>query len=216
MLLTCQKNLSELGFTGKKFIRRTDLTESIRASIAVRAYLAKETSEWGIITFLAQEYNISRSFIYDMLFDLTSVCSILFNKEQTQMMSISRQMALEMILSLRLEGKCSIETISVIMKRFESPCSAVGFISEYLNEAGSLVFDTFKNDRNETQCVVFLSDEIFAKKVPILVTVDAVSSAILKIELTDTRKADDWIKHWNCIEDNGHMAIYLVAMRGQD
>ncbi|MBF0233916.1 MAG: hypothetical protein HQK65_12885 [Desulfamplus sp.] len=129
-------------------------------------------------------------------------------------MSVSRQTAIQMILSLLLEGKCSIEANSVIMKRFAMPCSSVGFISEYLNKAGSSVYDTFKNDRNETQYVVFLSDEIFAKKVPILVTVDPINSAILKIELADTRKADDWIKHWNCIEGNGHMAIYLVSDEG--
>jgi len=46
------------------------------------------------------------------------------------------------------------------------------------------------------------------------VTVDPVSSAILKIELSDTRKAKDWIEHWNCIENNGHVAIYLVSDEG--
>ena len=45
-------------------------------------------------------------------------------------------------------------------------------------------------------------------------TVDPVSSAILRIELSDTRKAKDWVEHWECIEDNGYTAIYLVSDEG--
>ena len=56
--------------------------------------------------------------------------------------------------------------------------------------------------------------EIFSKNMPILVTVDPVSSAILRIELSDTRKAKDWVKHWECIENNGYSAIYLVSDEG--
>jgi hypothetical protein len=62
--------------------------------------------------------------------------------------------------------------------------------------------------------MVFASDEIFSKNTPILVTVDPVSSAILKMELSDTRKAKDWVEHWNCIENNGHIAVYLVSDEG--
>jgi hypothetical protein len=58
---------------------------------------------------------------------------------------------------------------------------------------------------------VFASDEIFSKNTPVLVTADPVSSAILRIELSDSRKAQDWVKHWECIEDNGYTAIYLVS-----
>ena len=61
---------------------------------------------------------------------------------------------------------------------------------------------------------VFASDEIFSKHTPILVTVDPVSSVILRIELSETRKADDWVKHWQCIENNGYTAIDLVSDEG--
>jgi ABC-type transporter MlaC component len=60
----------------------------------------------------------------------------------------------------------------------------------------------------------FLCDEIFSKSLPILVTVEPISSAILKIELADTRKAEDWKKHWKCLEENGYYAIYLVSDEG--
>jgi len=48
-----------------------------------------------------------------------------------------------------------------------------------------------------------------------LVTVEPISSAILKIELADSRKAEDWKKHWNCLKDNGYYAVYLVSDEGK-
>jgi len=47
-----------------------------------------------------------------------------------------------------------------------------------------------------------------------LVTVDPISSAILRIELADTRKAEDWKNHWECLQKNGYYAIYLVSDEG--
>ena len=48
-----------------------------------------------------------------------------------------------------------------------------------------------------------------------MVTVEPISSAILKIELADSRKAEDWKKHWNCLKDNGYYAVYLVSDEGK-
>jgi hypothetical protein len=59
----------------------------------------------------------------------------------------------------------------------------------------------------DVQLVVFLSDEIFAKNIPILVTVDPISSAILRIELADSRKVEDWKNHWECL-------TYLLQLQG--
>ena len=214
MLFTNGKNVSQKNIAGKKFLRREDLTESIRISIAVRGFLAKENSEWGMITFLAKEYNVSRTFIYDLILSLSTFLSIILYKKPSQMRSISMDMVLQQILSFRMEGKCSLEATSVMMKRLGLPCNSMGFISEYLEKTGSLLPDTLKSDESETQSVIFVSDEVFAKNTPILVTVDPVSSAILKIELADARKAKNWVTHWNCIQKNGHMAIYLVSDEG--
>ena len=54
-------------------------------------------------------------------------------------------------------------------------------------------------------------DAPFSKAKPILVTVDPISSAILRVELVDKRSAEVWKHHWNCIEDDGYIALYLVC-----
>ena len=207
-------NLPEYVFTGKKFLRREDITEAIRAHIAVTGFMAMENSNYGIITNLARQFNVSRPFIYDAIDSLKAVFPIIFNKNSSNLNAIDKKIAVSHILSLRLEGRCSIENISTLMKRFELANNSVGFISQYLSHVGSLLPTTLINREDNVRLLVFASDEVFAKNKPILVTVDPVSSAILKIELSDTRKAKDWIAHWNCIENNGHIAIYLVSDEG--
>jgi hypothetical protein len=56
-----------------------------------------------------------------------------------------------------------------------------------------------------------LSDEIFSKRVPILVTVEPISSAILKIEWADSRRAEQWKAHWQSLAEHGYRAEYLVS-----
>ena len=214
MQLTDLDNLAEYLLIGKKFIRRKDLTESIKSYIAVQGYQAQQSSQRGVITHLSNQFNVSRQFVYDAISSLKGALGIIFNKTETSMNSVDETEALSHILSLRLEGKCSLEAISMVMKRFKVANNSVGFISQYLGKVGSLVPNTLINKEGAVRLIAYASDEIFSNGVPILVTVDPYSSAILKIELADSRKAKDWINHWNCIEDNGHVAIYLVSDEG--
>ncbi|MCP4377927.1 MAG: hypothetical protein GY794_17335, partial [bacterium] len=93
-------------------------------------------------------------------------------------------------------------------------CSS-GSISQTLSRIGGLLPTTLSAENGITQYLVFASDEIFSKIIPILVTVDPCSSAILRIELANSRKAEDWKRHFECLRDNGMEAIYLVSDEGK-
>jgi len=206
---------SKTALRGNKFVRRSDLTPSKRLYIAYTALRAMADSSWGTITFLAQQFMISRMFVYMLANSLEQTSFIVFGDHANKPTGINERVSLEYILSLRLEGKCSISSISTIMKRFLIKNGAVGSISECLQYIGALLPNTLSTDNNEAQLVVFVSDEIFSKNIPLLVTVDPISSAILRIELADTRKAEDWKNHWECLEKNGYYAIYLVSDEGK-
>jgi hypothetical protein len=47
-----------------KFIRRDDLTPSLRMQIASTAVVAHTLGVWGVITNLSQRFKISRTFVY--------------------------------------------------------------------------------------------------------------------------------------------------------
>ncbi len=213
-MLINQVSLTKSGTIRKGFQRREDLTETIRMDIAVTAYLAQQHSEWGVITVIARQHNVSRTFVYNTLFKMRESLLVTFGNNSYVSDAIDVEDALRHILSLRLEGGCSLQGISTCMKRFGLKNSSVGFISQYLAKVGSQLPSTFSNQENTVELAVFASDEIFSKHTPILVTVDPVSSVILRIELSDTRKAKDWVDHWQCIEDNGYIAIYLVSDEG--
>jgi hypothetical protein len=115
------------------------------------------------------------------------------------------------MLSLRLEGCSSIGAISTIMNRFECELSSTGSISQMLSRIGCLLPMTVSIETGIIQYLIFVSDEIFSKNIPILITVDPCSSAILRMELTDSRSADDWQNHFECLNHNGIEAIYLVS-----
>ena len=197
---------------GIKFIRRPDLNSSKRLHIAVTALLAMLNCRWGTISGMAKQYNVSRTFIYMLASTLTERDSVLFgiSNQYTE----SKFVAFQYMLSLRLEGRCSIQAVSTIMNRFQISPNAVGSVSQYLTYFGSLLPNTLSSNNEEIKIVVFLSDEIFSKNTPILVTVDADSSAILRIELTNSRKAEEWKHHWQCLEENGIFAVYLVCDEG--
>ena len=198
---------------GNKFIRRADLTASTRLYIAFTALMVIEFNIWGKITELSRQFNISRMFVYMLAATLKQTTPIIFGDKPTKNIIIEKRVPYEYMLSLRLEGRCSIGAISTIMKRFGIKNDSFGSISQYLHYFGGLLPSTLLAE-NEEQFVIFLSDELFSKSIPILVTVDPISSAILRIELADSRKAEDWKKHWKCLEENGYCAIYLVSDEG--
>ena len=96
------------------------------------------------------------------------------------------------LLGLRWEGHCSLERISQMIRQLGLPYASVGYLSQRLRAyAKTLPKDVLTG----TRIVFLLSDEIFTRGQPILMTVDPKSLAILKIELAQNREAETWRKH---------------------
>ncbi len=199
---------------GAKFIRRTDLTPSLRLLIAFTALQAQQRKSWGVITGLARRYAISRTFVYLLANSLAVTSEMIFGPSLSPIVSCDVRQSYRYMLSLRLEGRCSLGAISTIMKRFGVERSSVGTISQSLHRLGACLPSTLSWVGESVKLVVFLSDELFAKSRPILVTVDPQSSALLRVELSETRNSDDWKQHWECLRSNGIQAVYLVSDEG--
>ena len=138
--------------------------------------------------------------------------SLFFPREQPAL--ISKEAAEATILAQRFEGKCSIDAISTLMKRSYLPFSSVGYISQYLSRAGESLPNVLTNTCESEQFLAFADDEIFAKSAPILITVDPISSAILRIERVDRRSADEWLHHYQSLLDNGFSPDLLTSDAG--
>src|SRR5664280_502193 len=200
---------------GRLFTRRKDLTNNIRLLIGTNGLHAILNGTWGTITHLANEYGISRTFIYSLANNLKKVGQFLFEETTaTTPASLHREHAIESMLSFRLEGGSSIGAISTMMNRFDCELSSTGSICQTLSQIGGLLPMTVATETGIIRYLVFTSDEIFSKSVPILITVDPCSSVILRMELADSRNADDWKNHFECLKNNGIGAIYLVSDDG--
>ena len=202
-------------FEKRLFTRRPDLTEAIRLTIANDALHAMLNNRWGTITQLSRAHKVSRTFVYSLAKHLKSIGQFIFSDQTESAMTLAqeRSRAIEVMLSIRLEGGSSLGNVSTIMKRQVCDLSSIGSISQTLSRIGGLLPMTI-DSKQTFQTLVFASDEIFSKTTPILVTVDPCSSAILRIELSKTRNADDWKNHFECLMDNGLEAIYLVSDDG--
>jgi len=209
-------SLFEEQFERRLFTRRDDLTSTVRFTIAANAFHAKANNAWGTITHLANQYRVSRPFVYSLADKLKKAGEFLFSETAESVTAMSlREYSLQVMLSLRMEARGSIGAISTIMKRFGCKLSATGSISQILSRIGNSLPDTLHTENGATKYLVFASDEIFSKTIPILVTVDPCSSAILRIELSQSRKAEDWKRHFECLYDNGLEMVYLVSDEGQ-
>ena len=198
-----------------KFLRRPDLSPSIRLQIACAAIVAQLSGQWGAITRLARQYVISRTFVYMLATSIHQFGEHLFHDPSHLASPHDARLPYRWMVSLRLEGRCSLGAISTIMNRFDVSPSSIGTVSQALQRIGQLLPETLSTHANEIRVVVFLSDELFAHGVPILVTVEPQSSALLRGELVDARDWEHWKHHWECLEQHGYHALYLVSDEGR-
>ncbi len=207
---------SSVSSPGPKFVRRMDLTPVIRLYIGISAVLAQQRKQWGVITQLAREYLISRTFVYLLAFQVEQVGEALFARPcvGARLPVEEERLPYVYLLSLRLEGRCSLNAMSAMMERFGLKWSSVGKLSQSLPAMGGLLDNTITTPDEAIRLMVFASDELFAGARPLLLTVEPQSSVILRIELADTRQWEDWKRHWECLYDNGCHALYLVCDGG--
>lgn len=197
-----------------KFLILKDLTPKMRLEIASIAYTAQTFNTWGAITKLSKQYNVSRNFIYELLKVLKDTSSLIFapSKAITQ---LSKKDAVATMLHYRMVGRCSIEAISELMKLRSLSFSAIGSISQILSDMGHSLPSTIELDKSMKLVIMIASDEVFSKSTPILITVDPISSAILKIEKAEDRKGDTWKKHFDEVKESGIPVIGVVRDEGK-
>ena len=202
-----------------KFIRREDITPELRLYIAS---VALYFNEYGKISELSKDYQISRTFIYQLrtqllaygwiIFGLTNFTLVRDTQERKELES--RIALIRAILVLRMEGKCPLQGISTILIRRGFKSSSLGYISELLTDIGHQLPNTIDLSHGMTYSLVFASDEVFSQNRPVLITVDPVSSAILRIDLSTDRTQQSWERHWQGLLDKQIIPLYINTDEG--
>ncbi len=201
-----------------KFLRRPDINAPLRMSLA---YQALYLNEYGLITRLSEEHKVSREFIYQLRNQLQIWSVLIFGVldvplfEKTNHTKNEELLSISHILALRLEGHCPISGIHLLLKRGGFKNTSVGYISELLNSIGNKLSGQLELPEGfSTLKIVFASDEIFSKSKPILVTLDPISSVILRMEIVENRTAEQWEEHWRHLLEEGITPILLTNDEG--
>lgn len=192
-----------------KFTRRPDLDPQARIHIVMLAWLNQGV--YGKMTEIAQAFQISRTFLYQLIFMANLPLEILCSDEKLLFQKDHRHLE-QLLLLLRLEGNCSLLSISSILKALDHHPNSVGYLSQFFRSAGQALPSTLLMPSKKL--VFYLSDEIFAIHVPILVTIDAQSTTILNIELASDRSADTWKAHFEALEHHHFFSLGMASDRG--
>ncbi len=190
-------------------MRRPDLDCQTRVHIVMLAWLHQGV--YGKMTQIAHSYQISRTFLYQLIFMANLQLETLFSDEKLLFQKDHRHLE-QLILLLRLEGKCSLLSIASIVQALEYHPHSVGYLSRFFQCAGQALPSTLSTPSQK--CVFYLSDEIFAIHAPILVTIDARSTTILKIELASERSAETWRAHFEALEAHHFASLGMASDRG--
>lgn len=192
-----------------KFTRRPDLAPQTRIAIVKLAWLSQGI--YGKMTEIAQSYQISRTFLYQLLLMANFQLEMLFSDEKLLWHTNHRHVD-HLLLLLRLEGHCSLLSISSILKALEYSPNSLGYLSQFFHNAGQALPSTLVMPSKTW--VFYLSDEIFALDKPILVTIDAQSTTILNIELAADRSAETWRAHFEALEHHHFISLGMASDRG--
>jgi len=164
------------------------------------------------MTEIARSYQISRTFLYPLVFMAHLQLEVLFSDETHRAPADPRPLEPLMLL-LRLEGKCSLGSIASILQALEYAPHSVGYLSQFFPKYGHSLPSTLST--GSPKVVFYLSDELFALQAPILITIDAHSTAILRIELAGDRSAETWRAHFAELEDHDFSPLGMASDRGQ-
>jgi hypothetical protein len=192
-----------------KFTRRPDLDPQTRIHIVMLAWLHQGI--YGKMTQIATYYRISRTLLYQLLLAANLQLEVLFSDEKL-LFQKDHQPFEHLLLLLRLEGNCSLLSISAILQALPYHPHSVGSLSQFFHSAGQMLPSTLLMPSKKV--VFYLSDEIFAVHVPILLTIDAQSTTILNIELASDRSAETWRGHFEALEQHHFVSLGMASDRG--
>jgi hypothetical protein len=192
-----------------KFTRRADLAPQTRIHIVMLAWLYQGV--YGKMTEIANTYLISRTFLYPLLLAANLQLELLFSDEK-RLFQKEYQYFEHLLLLSRLEGNFSLLSLSSILKALHYRPNSVGYLSQFFQNAGRALPSTLS--MSSQQVVFYLSDEIFAIHAPILLTDDAQSTAILKIERASDRSAQTWRAHFEALENHDFVSLGLSLGSG--
>lgn len=170
---------------------------------ALIGYCLTYQRRYGLVTKYAEKYGVSRQTIYAIESDYRQCLEAVWSPPLSVPAPVPMDLTLANIaeiLSLRLEGRCSLASIQKILTRRGAKHTSIGYISQTLTEWGQRAGNTLDLPTDhQVEALVYATDEIYANNAPVLIVVDPRSLAILRIELCDDRSGASWERQFSAL-----------------
>lgn len=155
---------------------------------------------WGIVTWLANVFAISRPTVYSLpkrvLERLTAAQPSALAERQAQVMhqvEVNTPRLQRTVLTAAFPGKIALRPLQELLAEAFDESRSIGWLSELLTDAGQKAGQVLKQvNFSAAGPVLVLRDETFFQDRPVLFMVDPLSSTILSAVVAPDRQADTW------------------------
>ena len=198
----------------KKFIRRWDITPSIRFDLSIAGL--GPSYRTATIAELCTQYNVCHEFIYALSRNLRQEAKSIFGKKaEASCCNLEKLLeSMRFFLEGKMETQGSLHGLSKFATNWGGAYNSTNFISQTLEVAGSLLSSTLCGQK--THRVIFLCDEVYSGGRAILVTIAAKSMAVLDIQLLD-KPLDGaaWKARFIALEQSNYLPSELIKDGGK-
>ena len=158
---------------------------------------------WGIVTWMAEMFGVSRQTLYDLPERVRQRFSLL-PEAAPVIPSDERRRLQRTVLTAAFPGKMAIRPMQAMLQEAFGVSRSVGWISELLTEAGERAGRILaKAPLASLGPVLVVRDEKFFQNKPILMVIEPLSAAILGIWALPDRQAETWALALTELTDRG-------------
>ena len=155
---------------------------------------------WGIVTWLADVFDVSRPTLYSLAKRVTERLtatqpSALPDKQAkvVHQVEVNTTRLQRTVLTAAFPGKMALRPLQEVLAAAFGESRSIGWLSELLTDAGQKAGQVLKQvDFSAAGPVLVLRDETFFQDRPVLFMVDPMSSTILSAVVAPDRQADTW------------------------
>lgn len=163
--------------------------------------LPRTDRPWGIVTWMAEMFALSRPGLYDLtkrvterLLSVSKPVALLGSGEPTgATIELTPNRLARTTLTAACPGKMAIRPTQRLLTEAFNQSRSVGWVSELLREAGQRAGQVLGQiDTTALENVIVARDETFFQGQPLLLVIDPVSTTILLAQACPDRQADTW------------------------
>jgi len=162
--------------------------------------LPREHRPWGIVTWMAMMFGLSRPALYSLservrerLLPEAEVMVQGQSEASGQAIEVTTNRIARTVLTASVPGKSAIRPVRQVLGEAFDQSRSIGWISQLLSEAGEQAGELLKEiDTSPLGTVIAVRDETFFQDWPLLLVVEPVSRTILFGQVCADRQADTW------------------------